>query len=178
MDYFNLRELATAAWKDMQANGASKKILKESWHTGFGSALRHFGALGIETVNAAMLDDFVQAQRLNYENGAFSMWKWRYIRRCCEILKFYSATGSSKIGMLRPWYPPIQKPKKSIIFDTPAPAQFAIPDEIFVLVWKTERAMLQAGLSAKTVRSYVYEGLGIILRKHYTTQDWSNIWSH
>ena len=27
--------------------------------------------------------------------------------------------------------------------------------------------MLQAGLSAKTVRSYVYEGLGIILRKHY-----------
>ena len=167
MDYFNLRELATAAWKDMQANGASKKILKESWHTGFGSALRHFGALGIETVNAAMLDDFVQAQRLNYENGAFSMWKWRYIRRCCEILKFYSATGSSKIGMRRPWYPPIQKPKKSIIFDTPAPAQFAIPDEIFVLVWKTERAMLQAGLSAKTVRSYVYEGLGIILRKHY-----------
>ncbi len=64
--------------------------------------------------------------------------------------------------------PTPQHSKQSIEKDFPSPEQLADPEDIFTLVWKTNRAMAELGLASATVRHYREEGLAIILSKHET----------
>ena len=56
---------------------------------------------------------------------------------------------------------------KSIWKDTPTPEQLADLDNIYALVWRTNSAMLELGLTDATVGHYRNEGLAIILNRHY-----------
>jgi hypothetical protein len=166
MNTFNLKKAAEQALVLLEQNGASVKTIKGYRNTGFGAAIRHFTAQGIFDVNAAMLDSFVLEQRKCFENGKFSEWKWRLVRRGSELLKQFVQTGTLSLPELRPWDPVLGKPHQSLELDAPTPEQLVDPDDIFALAWKTKQELHRMGLTQNTIRHYTTEGLTVILRKH------------
>ena len=66
-----------------------------------------------------------------------------------------------------PLMPALRRPRQSIWKDTPTPEQLADLDNIYALVWRTNSAMLELGLTDATVGHYRNEGLAIILNRHY-----------
>jgi site-specific recombinase XerD len=166
MNTFNLKETAEQSLKLLVQNGASEKTVKGYLNTGFGAALRHFTNQGISEISAEMLDAFVLEQRGCFEQGKFSQWKWKLVRRGGEILKHFILTGTIEIGALRPWEAVLGKPRQSVELDNPTPEQLTDPDDIFALIWRVKQELLSAGLTKQTVRHYTVEGMTVILRKH------------
>jgi integrase/recombinase XerD len=166
MNTFNLKKAAEQALVLLEQNDASAKTIKGYRNTGFGAAIRHFTAQGIFDVNDTMLDSFVLEQRKCFENGKFSEWKWRLVRRGSELLKHFVHTGTLSLPELRPWDPVLGKPRQSLVLDPPTPEQLVDPDDIFALAWKTKQELHKMGLTQNTIRHYTTEGLTVILRKH------------
>ena len=81
MEEINLVATTTQALKLLSSQGMSEKSLHAYTHTGFGCVTRHFRAKGITCVSPEMLDTFLLEQRELFEQGAFSDWKWRLLRR-------------------------------------------------------------------------------------------------
>lgn len=167
METIDLAATTARALKLLSNQGMSKKSLHAYTHTGFGCVTRHFQAKGILCVSPEMLDTFLLEQRKFFEQGAFSVWKWRLLRRSCELLKHCAAQNSVEMPPLSPWMPVLRRPRQSIWKSTPTPEQLADLENIFTLVWKTNRAMLELGISDATVGHYRKEGLAIILNRHY-----------
>ena len=145
----------------------SIKNLYAYTHTGFGCIIRHFQAKGISCVTPEVLDTFLLEQHELFEQGAFSPWKWRLVRGSCELLKHCAEEDSVDMPPLLPWSPNLQRPRQSIEKSKPTAEQLADPENIFVLVWKTNRAMMELGLPDATVRHYREEGLAAILKRQY-----------
>ena len=112
-------------------------------------------------------DNFLLEQRTLLDKGDISQWKWRLVRRSCELLKQCAAMDSIDLPALRPWDPIWNRPEQIIQHDTPTTKQFSDPENIYVLVWMVNKHMKQLGLSESTVRHYTEEGLAVILKKHY-----------
>lgn len=167
METIDLISTATRALELLSNQGMSEKSLHAYTHTGFGCVTRHFQAEGITCVSHEMLDRFLLEQRELFEQGAFSDWKWRLLRRSCELLTYCAAKDSVELPPLSPWMPVLRRPRQSIWKSTPTPEQLADLDNIFALVWKTNRAMLELGLTDATVGHYRKEGLAMILNRHY-----------
>lgn len=167
METINLAATAARALELLTGQGISGKSLHAYTHTGIGCVIHYFQAKGILCVAPEMLDVFLLEQRELFEQGAFSEWKWRLLRRGCELLKHCAEKDSVDLPPLSPWIPALRRPRQSIWKDTPTSEQLADLDNIFVLVWKTNRAMLELGLTDATVRHYRNEGLAIILNRHY-----------
>lgn len=167
MEKIDLAATTTQALKLLSGQGMSKKGLHAYTHTGFGGVIRHFQAKGIDCVSPEMLDAFLLEQREFFEQGDFSVWKWRLLRRSCELLKYCATKNSVELPPLSPWMPILRQPRQSIWKSTPTSEQLADLENIFVLVWKTNRAMLELGISDATVGHYRNEGLAIILNRHY-----------
>ena len=167
METIDLATTTAQALKLLSDQGMSEKSLHAYTHTGFGCVTHHFQAKGILCVSPEMLDTFLLEQRELFEQGAFSVWKWRLLRRSCELLKHCSLKNSVELPSLSPWMPVFRRPRQSIWKSTPTSEQLADLENIFALVWKTNRAMLELGLSDATVGHYRNEGLAIILNQHY-----------
>lgn len=148
-------------------SGISAKSLYAYTHSGFGCIVRCFQEKGVSSVTSAMLNAFLLEQYELFEQGAFSVWKWRLLRRGCELLKHCAEKDSVNLPPLSPWMPALRRPRQSIWKSTPTMAQLADLDNIFALIWKTNRAMLELGLTDATVGHYRNEGLSIILNRHY-----------
>jgi len=166
MNTFNIQEASEQLLQLLEQNGASAKMLKEYRCTGFGSIIRYFSQRGAFDVNAEMVNVFVLEQREKFERGEFSEWKWRLVRRGGELIKHYTETGTVEMADLRPWEPALGKPRQSLELDTPTPEQFADPEDIFALAWRTKQELHKMGLTKATIRHYTTEGLTVILRKH------------
>lgn len=166
MDTFNLKEAVEQSLVLMEQNGAKAKTIKGYKDTGFGSIVRHFKTRGIFDVNVEMLDAFVLEQRAHFQQGGFSTWKWRLVRRGSELLKQYIQTGTIKFTALRPWDPVLKKAHQSVELDEPTPEQLFDPDNLFALIWRVKQGLLKAGLTKATIRHYTTEGMTIILHKH------------
>lgn len=147
MEIINLSITSTRALELLSAQGMSAKSLHSYTHTGFGCVIRHFQKQGISCVMPEMLDAFLLEQRKLFEQGTFSLWKWSMIRRSCELLKHCSAEDSVELPPLSPWMPSLQRPRQSIWKSTPTATQLTDPENIFTLVWKTNRAMFELGLT-------------------------------
>ena len=80
METIDLVATAAQALKLLSGQGMSEKSLHAYTHTGFGCVTRHFQAKGIICVSFEMLDTFLLEQRKFFEQGAFSVWKWRLLR--------------------------------------------------------------------------------------------------
>lgn len=167
METINLAATTARALELLSNQGMSNKNLHAYTHTGFGCITRHFQAQGIFYVTPEMLDMFLLEQRELFEQEAFSAWKWRLLRRSCELLKRCAAEDSVELPPLHPWMPVFRRPRQSIWNSTPTVEQLANPEDIFVLVWKTNQAMLELGLTDTTVGHYRGEGLAVILNQHY-----------
>ena len=167
MDTIDLAATATRALKLLSGQGMSEKSLYGYTHTGFGCVVRHFQAKGLICVSPEMLDTFLLEQRKLFEQGEFSAWKWKILRRGCELLKCCAAKDSVELPPLSPWLPVHRRPRQSIRNSTPTSEQLADSENIFALVWKTNQAMLELGLSDATVGHYTDEGLAVILNRHY-----------
>ena len=148
-------------------SGISTKSLYAYTHTGFGCIVRTFQAKGLSCVTPIMLDEFLLEQFELFEQGKFSPWKWRLLRRSCELLKCCAVEDSVDMPPLFPWSPTLRRSRQSIEKSIPTAEQFADPENIFALVWKTNRAMVELGLADATVRHYREEGLAVILKRHY-----------
>ena len=167
MELIELDATAQRALKLLINAGMSDGSIYDYTHTGFGSILRHFHTKGILYATGEMLDTFLLEQRTLLNQGEISLWKWRLVRRSCELLKQCSATDSIDLPDLRPWDPVWDRPKQVIHRDTPTEKQFADSENIYVLVWMVNKRMEQMGLSESTIRHYTEEGLAVILKKHY-----------
>lgn len=167
METIDLAAATAHILKLLSNQGMSEKSLHAYTHTGFGCVTRHFRAKGIICVSLEMLDKFLLEQRELFEQGAFSVWKWRLLRRSCELLKHCATKNAVGLPPLPPWIPALRRPRQSIWKDTPTPEQLADVDNIFALAWKTNRAMSELGLTDATVDHYRNEGLAIILNRHY-----------
>ena len=167
METIDLATTITQALKLLSSQGMSEKSLHAYTHTDFGCVTRHFQAKGIICVGPEMLDTFLLEQHKLFEQGAFSVWKWRLLRRSCELLKYCATKNSVGLPPLPPWMPILRRPRQSIWKSTPTSEQLADLENMFVLVWKTNRAMLELGISDATVGHYRNEGLAIILNRHY-----------
>lgn len=167
METINLHATTTRALELLSAQGMSAKGLYAYAHTGFRCITRHFKAKGVLCVTPEMLDELLREQRELFEQKKISVWKWCLIRRSCEILKRCTAEDSVALPPLPPWPPDMKQPRQSIWKDTPTLEQIADPENIFTLVWKSNRAMSALGLTDATVRHYREEGLAIILNRHY-----------
>lgn len=166
MDTFNLCEAAEKSLELLKNSGASVKTVRGYLTTGFGAAVRHFTSKGDLDVDSAMLDEFVRQQYECFEHGEFSQWKWRLVRRGCELLKHFAQTGTVELSELRPWEPETRKPRQSVELDMPTPEQQADPDDLFALIWRVKQELHRAGLAQSTIHHYTSEGFSIILRKH------------
>jgi len=166
MDTFNLKVAAEQSLRLLERSGASAKTVKGYRVTGFGAIIRHFTRQGVMDVNAEMLDAFVLEQREHFEQGEFSEWKWRLVRRGSELIKHFSQTGTVELTELRPWEPILKKPRQSVELDMPTPEQLADPDDLFALIWRVKQELLKAGLTKRTVKHYTAEGMTVILRRH------------
>ena len=166
MDTFNLKDAADQSLRLLEQSGVSAKAVKKYRTTGFGAIIRHFTCQGIVDVNIGMLDAFILIQRECFEQGEFSEWKWRQVRRGSELIKHFVQTGTVDLSALRPWNPVLRKPHQSLELDEPTPAQLADPNDIFALVWRVRQALLKMGLTKNIVRHYTAEGLSVILRRH------------
>lgn len=158
MDTFNLKDAADQSLRLLEQSGVSAKAVKEYRTTGFGAIIRHFTRQGIVDVNIGMLDAFILIQRKCFEQGEFSEWKWRHVRRGSELIKHFVQTGTVDLSALRPWDPVLRKPHQSLELDEPTPAQLADPNNIFALVWRVRQALLKMGLKKNIVRHYTAEG--------------------
>lgn len=156
---FELNAIALRALELLAEQGMSSKSLHAYTHTGFGCIIRYFHEKGISHVTSAMFDTFLLEQYKLFEQGMFSAWKWGLLRRSCELLKHCAAEDSVELPPLLPWIPELQRSRQSISKSTPTAEQFADPENIFALVWKTNRAMHELGLTDATVRHYRDEGL-------------------
>ena len=167
METIDLVATATQILELLSDQGISGKSLHAYSHTGIGCVILHFQAKGILCAAPEMLDAFLLEQREFFDQGAFSVWKWRLLRRGCELLKHCAEKGSVDLPPLSPWMPALRRPRQSIWKDTPTPEQLADLDNIYALVWRTNSAMLELGLTDATVGHYRNEGLAIILNRHY-----------
>lgn len=162
-----LSATATRALELLSAQGMSDKSLHAYTHTGFGCIVRNFQAKGLSIVAPTMLDEFLLEQFELFEQGKFSPWKWRLVRRSCELLKYCAAEDSVGMPPLLPWLPTLYRSRQSIEKSIPTAEQLADPENIFALVWKTNQSMVKLGLTDATVRHYREEGLAVILNRHY-----------
>ena len=80
-----------------------------------------------------------------------------------EPITLASATKRG-VSLLSPVKPAL---RQNIWKSTPTAEQLADPEDIFAMVWKTNRSMSELGLSERTIRHYTDEGLTIILNRHY-----------
>ena len=151
METIDLVATATQILELLSDQGISGKSLHAYTHTGIGCVIRHFQAKGILCAAPEMLDAFLLEQREFFDQGAFSVWKWRLLRRGCELLKHCAEKGSVDLPPLSPWMPALRRPRQSIWKDTPTPEQLADLDNIYALVWRTNSAMLELGLTDATV---------------------------
>lgn len=94
METIDLAATTAQALKLLSNRGMSKKRLHAYTNTGFGCVTRHFRAMGIICVSPEMLDRFLLEQRELFEQGMFSVRKWRPLRRSCELLKYCAAKNS------------------------------------------------------------------------------------
>lgn len=163
----DLSATTARAMELLSEKGLSSKKLSSYTHTGFGCIVRHFHKKGIFCVTPVMLDQYLIEQRRLYEQEEISQWKWTMIRRGCELLKHCAVKDSVELPPLLPWIPELQRSRQSISKSTPTAEQFADPENIFALVWKTNRAMHELGLTDATLRHYRDEGLAVILNRHY-----------
>lgn len=166
MDTIDLRASTERALELLAAEGLSAKSLHGYEHTGFGCIKRHFYQKGLVCVTDEMLDNFVLMQCELLAQQRISKWKWKLIRRSSELLKLCAVEDSVALSTLSPWQHTLRRPRQSIRKDAPTTKQLEDPENIFVLVWKTNRAMLELGLTGATVGHYRDEGLSIILRRH------------
>lgn len=167
MGSIDLSVTAARALELLSDQGISDRSLRYYAQTGFGNVIRHFQNQRAPCVMPEMLDAFLLEQRELFEQGGFSLWKWSMIRRSCELLKHCAAEDSVELPPLSPWEPALRRPRQSIRKSTPTAAQLADSENIFALLWKTNRAMSELGLTDATIRHYREEGLAIILRQHY-----------
>lgn len=167
MELMELNATAQRALELLADAGMSDGGIYDYTHTGFGGILRYFRKKGILYATPEMLNDFLLEQRTLLDRGDISQWKWRLIRRSCELLKQCAATDSIALPDLRPWDPVWDRPKQVIHRDAPTKKQFADSENIYVLVWMVNRQMEQLGLSGNTIRHYTEEGLAVILKRHY-----------
>lgn len=165
-----LSATAARALELLSAQGMSDKSLHAYTHTGFGCIVRNFQVKGLSIVAPTMLDEFLLEQFELFRQGKFSPWKWRLIRRSCELLKYCAVEDSVDMPPLLPWLPSLHRSRQSIETSIPTAEQFADPENIFALVWKTNRSMVELGLTDATVRHYREEGLAVILNRHYEAQ--------
>jgi hypothetical protein len=162
-----LNKVAAHALALLKEQGLSEKSLRYYAHTGFGNIMRYFQQEGTSHVTEDMLDDFLLVQWKLFEQQKISHWKWRLIRRSIELLKLCVLDNSIALKPLQPWNPLLCRPRQSIWKSTPTAEQLANPKDIFALVWRTNKAILDLGLAVKTVDHYCKDGLAIILRRHY-----------
>ena len=134
METIDLVATATQILELLSDQGISGKSLHAYTHTGIGCVIRHFQAKGILCAAPEMLDAFLLEQREFFDQGAFSVWKWRLLRRGCELLKHCAEKGSVDLPPLSPWMPALRRPRQSIWKDTPTPEQLADLDNIYALV--------------------------------------------
>lgn len=163
----DLEATATRALELMAAKGISAKTLHGYTHTGLGAVVRYFREKGISCVTPEMLDAYLLEQWKAFEDGSFSEWKWRLIRRGCELLKCCAEKDSVDLPPLLPWIPVLRRPRQSIWKSNPTPEQLADPEDIFTLAWKTNRALTELGLAGGTLQSYRSEGLAVLMKLHY-----------
>ena len=166
MDTFNLEEAVRQSLVLLEQNGAKAKTIKGYRDTGFGSIIRHFTSQGVFAVSPAMLDAFVLEQRALFEDGGFSPWKWRLVRRGSELLKQFIQTGAIKFTSLRPWDPVLKKASQSVELDSPTSEQLSEPDNLFTLIWRVKQELHKAGLTKSTIKHYTVEGMTLILHRH------------
>ena len=162
-----LSATVTRALELLSAQGMSEKSLHAYVHTGFGCIVRNFQVKGVSSATPTMLDEFLLEQFELFGQGKFSQWKWRLVRRSCELLKYCAAEDSVDMPPLLPWLPTLRRSRQSIEKSIPTAEQFADPENIFALVWKTNRSMMKLGLTDATIRHYREEGLAVILNRHY-----------
>ena len=157
----------THALELLSAQGMSEKSLYEYIHTGFGCIVRNFQEKRMPSVTPTMLDELLIEQFELFSQGKFSPWKWNLVRRSCELLKYCAVEDSVDMPPLLPWLPTLHRSRQSIEKSIPTAEQFADSENIFALVWKTNRAMAELGLKDATIRHYREEGLAVILNRHY-----------
>lgn len=162
-----LSATAARALEILSAQGMSGKSLHAYTHTGFGCIIRNFQVKGLSIVTPTMLDEFLLEQFELFRKGRFSTWKWRLVRRSCELLKYCATNDSVDMPSLLPWLPTLQRSWQSIEKSIPTAEQLADSENIFALVWKTNQSMMKLGLTDATIRHYREEGLAVILNQHY-----------
>lgn len=167
MERIDLKRTAGRALEQLKVAGMSAKALYGYTHTGFGCVIRHFRRKDESMVTPEMVDVFVLEQRELFEQGAISAWKWRLLRRGCELLKYCAENDSVEMPPLSPWEPVLRRPRQSIWKSSLSLEQLADPENIFTLVWKTNRALTELGLACGTLQSYRSEGLTLLMRLHY-----------
>lgn len=162
MELIELNATAQRALELLANAGMSDGGIYDYTHTGFGGILRYFHKKGILYATPETLNDFLLEQRILLDRGDISQWKWRLIRRSCELLKYCAVEESVDMPPLLPWLPTLHRSRQSIEKSIPTAEQFADPENIFVLVWKTNRSMVELGLADATVRHYREEGLYLL----------------
>lgn len=169
METINLSATVARALELLTLNGMSDKSLHAYTHTSFGCIIRHFQSQGVACVTREMLDAFLLEQCDLFEQGNFSPWKWGQLRRGCELLKHCAVSDTITMPSLQPWIASLRKPRQYIQKNVPTAAQLADSQNIFSLVWRTNKAIMELGLADATVGHYRDEGLAIILNKHYAS---------
>ena len=143
--------------------GVPPKRLKDYKYCGFGEIVKYFNAQGSTAYSAVVMDSYMEHIRELYEEDEISRWKWQQIRKTAAWLEEFYASRTVTLEPLSKWevlHNPLRRePTREELLDT---------ENLFGLVHRTKRELLNFNLSEKSIRNYTYDGFDAILR--YCTQ--------
>jgi site-specific recombinase XerD len=161
MNRENMRTLMESALVQMEQDGASAKMLKSYRATGFGAIVRHCEKICCPNYTKALIDDFINQTRAEYERSEISSWKWQQIRRGCELLKHFQETKTLDLPPCIKW-----EALHNPLHCKPTPEELIDSGNIFTLVWRVKNELMKFGLTQKSLNNYQYDGFDRILRSH------------
>ena len=166
MQKIKLKEIIEHITERLSQSNKKEKTVKNCI-TGLRNIVRFFDKKGIYEIRVEQLDEFLLEMHNEHISGKFAIYKWRDIRRGCEMIKLYTSEGTIDIGILSRWDYSRGSPKQYITSNPPTTEQLSDHRNIYALAWAVRQKLIEAGLTANTVRHYSEEGLDIIIRCHY-----------
>ena len=157
----NINELITETLQSLKNDGMTPSTLCYYKSSGFGSLRLRHEELGYTEFSYELCDELIHELRVDFENGTLPKHQWRVIRRCAVVMKSYLETGATKLPNLGKWEW-LNAPYRV----KPTTEQFADSENIFAIVWNTERELEKNGMPKGSLMRYTYGGFDKIL-KHF-----------
>jgi site-specific recombinase XerD len=143
----------------LEQGGMSANAISYCRRSGYNVIFQYHKEQGLANYSYEACLKLIQKLRVRCEENDMPKHRWRVVRRCAEVLRYFQETGSTGLPNLPKWElvnGPLRK--------TPTIEQFANKDDLFALVWNIKCELIQTGIPRHIIMEYIYGGFNKIIR--------------